>query len=210
MKLVIGGSSGFVGTELVRQALDNPAITSIVGISRRETPVPEGSVDNAGKLKSIVCDDFTRYPDSLKKELEDVDACIWLVPLSSPRILQSKATKRLTNHNRTIAITPSKILGKTVPWEDVVKVCHDYTLVALEAVASAPRQRDIPLRFVYISGHFAPRDGDPILESLTDFGLAQVASMRVRYNPTSCSIIRSLPPLHWSLLTSSLSSVGQT
>ena len=76
MKLVIGGSSGFVGAELVRQALSNPAITSVVGLSRRETPAPS-SAASAAKLKSVVCDDFENYSVSIKKELEDVDAFIW-------------------------------------------------------------------------------------------------------------------------------------
>ncbi|KAK6212766.1 hypothetical protein LQW54_004855 [Pestalotiopsis sp. IQ-011] len=154
MKLVVGGSTGFVGTELVRQALDNPAITSIIGLGRRETPVPAGSQDGAGKLKSVVCDDFTAYPDSLKTELEGADACIW-----------------------TIAVTPSKILQKTVLWEETVKVCRDYTVAALEAVSTASN-KDGPLRFIYISGHFAPRAGDIVPETLTEFGLQDVARMR--------------------------------
>ncbi|XXG95719.1 hypothetical protein Hte_001989 [Hypoxylon texense] len=153
MKLVIGGSSGFVGTELVRQALDNPAITSIIGVSRRPTSVPAGCVDEAGKLRSIVCDDFLSYPDSVKKELQGADACIW-----------------------TIAVTPSKM--KTTPWGQVVKVCRDYALTALKTMASVPRKQNGPARFVYISGHFAPRDGAPIPKQLTEFGLVQVASMR--------------------------------
>ena len=77
MKLVIGGSSGFVGTELVRQALSNPSITTIVGISRRDTLVPPGSDKGHEKLTGILCNDFESYSDSLKKELEDADACIW-------------------------------------------------------------------------------------------------------------------------------------
>lgn len=77
MKLMIGGSSGFVGTELVRQALVNPAITSIIGVSRRETLVPLGITDESGKFKSVVCDNFESYSSSLKKELEGADACIW-------------------------------------------------------------------------------------------------------------------------------------
>lgn len=78
MKLVIGGSTGFVGTELVRQALTNPKITSIIGLSRRETVLPP-STPGAEKLKSVVCDNFDDYPDSVKSELHDVDACIWYV-----------------------------------------------------------------------------------------------------------------------------------
>lgn len=76
MKIVIGGSSGFVGMELVRQALVNPAITSIIGLSRRETSLPP-STAGANKLKSIVCDNFDDYSDDVRNELHDVDACIW-------------------------------------------------------------------------------------------------------------------------------------
>lgn len=76
MKILIGGSSGFVGGELVRQALSIPAITSIIGLSRRETVLPP-STPGADKLKSIVCDDFDNYSDDIKNQLHDVDACIW-------------------------------------------------------------------------------------------------------------------------------------
>lgn len=80
MKLVIGGSTGFVGTELVRQALIHPAISAVVALGRRETPLPQG-IDEASvsskKLKSIICDDFETYSDTVKSELRDVDACIW-------------------------------------------------------------------------------------------------------------------------------------
>lgn len=76
MKLVIGGSTGFVATELIRQGIENPAITSIVALGRRETPVP---ADAVAKLKSVVCDNFESYSDIVKKELEDADACIWYI-----------------------------------------------------------------------------------------------------------------------------------
>jgi N-acetyl-gamma-glutamylphosphate reductase len=79
MKLIIGGSTGLVGTELLRQALSHPAITSIVGLSRRETQLPAGA-PNSGKLRSIVVDDFEHYSDAVRKELEDADACIWYCP----------------------------------------------------------------------------------------------------------------------------------
>lgn len=75
MKLLIGGSSGFVGTELVRQALLNKDVSSIVGLSRRETPTPSGG--DASKFTSVVCDDFENYPDDVREHLRDVDACIW-------------------------------------------------------------------------------------------------------------------------------------
>jgi nucleoside-diphosphate-sugar epimerase len=85
MKLVIGGSTGFVGVELVRQALSNPAITSVVALSRRETPLPPEAGPDSTKLRSLVCDNFESYSDRIKKELEDADACIWWgLPLVRP------------------------------------------------------------------------------------------------------------------------------
>ncbi|KAK8128459.1 nucleoside-diphosphate-sugar epimerase [Apiospora sp. TS-2023a] len=156
MKLVIGGSTGFVGTELLRQALENPAVASIVGISRRETKVPDGSTDNASKLKSFTCGDLNHYPDTLKKELEDADACIW-----------------------TIAITPAKM--KDTPWDEVVKITRDYALTALHTMTEAQPTTSSsqgPLRFVYMSGHFAPRDRSRVVKALTDFGLAEVSLLR--------------------------------
>lgn len=79
MKLIIVGSSGYVGKALVRQAVSSPAITSVVGLGRRETPVPE-NLDNpadAAKLTSVVCDDFLNYSDDVKEKLSGADACIW-------------------------------------------------------------------------------------------------------------------------------------
>ncbi|KAK7752894.1 hypothetical protein SLS62_005053 [Diatrype stigma] len=154
MKLVIGGSTGFVGTELVRQALSHPAITTIVGFSRRRTDIPPGSVDNAGKLKSVVCENFESYSDNVKEELKDADACIC----------------------RTIAVTPLNF--KSLPWEETVKICRDYALTAIETLAEFPRREDEPLRFVYISGHFAPRSRADIVKPLVDYGLHELALLR--------------------------------
>jgi nucleoside-diphosphate-sugar epimerase len=81
MKLIVAGSTGFVGTEIVRQALSHPAITSVVGLARRPTPIPvnAGPHADATKFKSVVCEDFKNYTDDVKKELAEADACIWYV-----------------------------------------------------------------------------------------------------------------------------------
>lgn len=87
MKLVIGGSTGFVGVELVRQALSYPAITSVVALSRRETPIPPEAGPDSTKLRPLVCDNFESYSDRIKEELEDADACIWCgLPFVHPRL----------------------------------------------------------------------------------------------------------------------------
>ncbi|KAK4151600.1 hypothetical protein C8A00DRAFT_17008 [Chaetomidium leptoderma] len=138
MKLIVAGSTGFVATEVIRQALSIPAITSIVALGRRPASEPQNTGPNADptKLKSVILEDFgSEYPESVKKELSGADACIW-----------------------TIAITPSQL--KTTPWEHTVKVCRDFAIRGLETIAQLPRDGTAkkPLRFIYMSGNNAERD----------------------------------------------------
>ncbi|GAD93700.1 nucleoside-diphosphate-sugar epimerase, putative [Paecilomyces variotii No. 5] len=95
MKLIIAGATGFVATEVIRLALSNPRVTSVIALARRITPVPQNTARGAGisKLKAVACDDFEEYPEDVKKELSNADACIWL-----------------------LAVTPSK--SKTMYWEE--------------------------------------------------------------------------------------------
>lgn len=79
MKLIVAGSTGFVGTEVIRQAISNPAVTSIIALARRQTDVPQDAGVNASKLKSVVCDNFDSYSDKVKNELRGANACIWYV-----------------------------------------------------------------------------------------------------------------------------------
>jgi uncharacterized protein YbjT (DUF2867 family) len=85
MKLIVTGSTGFVATELIRQALSDPAITSIMALARRVTTIPQnpGPDADVSKLKSVVCEDFENYPESVKLELTGADACIWYTNLLS-------------------------------------------------------------------------------------------------------------------------------
>ncbi|KAM0249549.1 hypothetical protein ACHAQJ_008977 [Trichoderma viride] len=136
MKLIIVGSSGYVGKELIRQAINTPAITSVVGLARRETLVPENlnNPTDAAKLTSVVCDDFLNYSDHVKQQLSNADACIWLM-----------------------AVTPR--MSGTMPWEEVRKVCLDYTIAGLETLSKLPRSNTAkPLQFLYISGANTERD----------------------------------------------------
>ena len=79
MKLVIAGASGFVGTELVRQSLRRSDISTIVALARKPVTVPEdiGSDADPSKLHSVVIDDYGTFPENVRKELAQADACIW-------------------------------------------------------------------------------------------------------------------------------------
>ncbi len=74
MKLILGGSSGFVGNETLIQALANPEIASIIALTRK--PLPESIVSDS-KLKVVIIRDFTSYTPEVLAQLEGADACIW-------------------------------------------------------------------------------------------------------------------------------------
>ncbi len=79
MKLIIAGATGFVASELLRQSLCWPEITSVVAVARKEVSVPDqlGPGADASKLKSVVVRDYDDYPDEVRKEFAGADACIW-------------------------------------------------------------------------------------------------------------------------------------
>ncbi|KAH7009916.1 hypothetical protein EDB80DRAFT_714075 [Ilyonectria destructans] len=136
MKVIVAGATGYVATEVIRQALSNKRITSLVALARRATSIPQNVASDADttKLKSVVCDDFSNYPESIRGDLTGADAVIWL-----------------------IAITPSR--SKTRPWDEVRKVCLDYTVTGIETLSQLSGDRSTgPMRFIYTSGDRAERD----------------------------------------------------
>lgn len=74
MKVILTGSTGFIGHEVLEQCLQTPSITSVVVLSRRELP---SSVGNNPKLKVTIVKDFLAYPESLLHDIEGAEACIW-------------------------------------------------------------------------------------------------------------------------------------
>jgi hypothetical protein len=88
MKLILSGSTGLVGTEVIRQSLLNPRVTSLIALTRRPIDISAiaaslGGAEevNVGKVKSVIVQDFMNYSKEVKDDLADVDACIWYVLL---------------------------------------------------------------------------------------------------------------------------------
>jgi nucleoside-diphosphate-sugar epimerase len=158
MNLVIAGASGYVATELIRQALIDPRFTKVIALARREVKAPTdlGPEANTSKFQSVVIKnyDIESYTDEVKKQLAGADACIW-----------------------TVAVTPGK--AQLYAWEDVVKVCRDSALIGLEKVIEARGEEhgEKPLRFVYMSGNNGERD-----QSKSPLLLKQMCLMRVRHS----------------------------
>ena len=75
MKLIVAGANGFVASEVIRQSLLMREVTSVIALSRQ--PVSVGSGAGSSKLKTVIVKDYDFYPDDVKKEFADANACIW-------------------------------------------------------------------------------------------------------------------------------------
>lgn len=129
MKLIVSGATGFLATEVIRQSLQRPEITSVVAVSRRPITAPQGA--DPSKLKNLVLKDFNHYSEADKKELAGAKGCIW-----------------------TIGLTPTKMSHLTPA--DHRRICLDYTMAGIKAMHEAGPEK--PLRFVYVSGFSISRD----------------------------------------------------
>ncbi|KAI9644287.1 hypothetical protein NHQ30_007643 [Ciborinia camelliae] len=73
MKVVLSGSTGYIGGEVLTQCLNHPSITSIIILTRLD---PGGLSENP-KVKVIIMSDFTSYEEPTINELKTADAAIW-------------------------------------------------------------------------------------------------------------------------------------
>ena len=73
MKVVLSGSTGYIGGEVLTQCLNHPSITSVLILTRRNP----GDVARSPKAKVIIVKDFTSYDEPTINELKTADAAIW-------------------------------------------------------------------------------------------------------------------------------------
>lgn len=71
MKLIITGVTGRVGGGALQSALANPAVTSVVVLSRRDIGIQHK------KLQAIIKKDYLQYSQEELQQLEGAEACIW-------------------------------------------------------------------------------------------------------------------------------------
>ncbi|KAH7317586.1 hypothetical protein BKA65DRAFT_465562 [Rhexocercosporidium sp. MPI-PUGE-AT-0058] len=131
MKIILTGSTGTIGTEVLTQSINNPSLTEIVILSRRPLPPTHPT---SPKIKTIVISDFLSYPAQVLKELSGAEACIWALG-GIPSRFPDLATARMVN--------------------------IDYPLAAAKAFTEtvAPGLGEgKKFRFLYVSGHAVDRD----------------------------------------------------
>ena len=68
----------------------------------------------------------------------------------------------------------------TIPFEETCKISRDYATTAIRALDALHHKQDEPLRFLYMSGHFAPRSLAEVPQELRNHGLIDYGLMRVR------------------------------
>lgn len=133
MKLAIVGATGFVASEVIRQALANPHVTSLIAISRQDIPTTAAQT----KLKSVRIDTLDECSKEVQEVLKDIDACVW-----------------------TVSIGPVEAPKHTI--EEIQKVNHTYPLQWLKMLDSIrDHNSSKPLRFLFMSGRSALRPSTP-------------------------------------------------
>lgn len=76
MKIILAGSTGFIGREVLDQCLRHPSITSIIALSRRDFPA-HLTREHDPKLKVVIMNDYLSYPDTVLQDMRGAEACIW-------------------------------------------------------------------------------------------------------------------------------------
>jgi hypothetical protein len=74
MKVIITGSTGLIGGAILRCAIKDSAVTSIVALARRELPE---DVSKEEKVKTVIMKDFSVYSEDTIAELQGAEGCIW-------------------------------------------------------------------------------------------------------------------------------------
>jgi NAD dependent epimerase/dehydratase family enzyme len=74
MKIILTGSTGFVGGEVLNQAVANDKLDHIFVLSRKELPKELASSD---KISVFIHRDFSEYSEDLLAKLAGAEACLW-------------------------------------------------------------------------------------------------------------------------------------
>ncbi|PWY64731.1 hypothetical protein BO94DRAFT_629345 [Aspergillus sclerotioniger CBS 115572] len=123
MKLIVTGATGLLGTEVIRQSLQNNKITQVIALARKPVQVDI----NSSKLKSVVIRDYGEYPDDVKADLSGADACIW-----------------------TVAVTPFR--QTQFDFAEIRRVCRDCTAEGFNAIYEAGSARPLRFLYVSATG----------------------------------------------------------
>ncbi|KIY65498.1 hypothetical protein CYLTODRAFT_379376 [Cylindrobasidium torrendii FP15055 ss-10] len=137
MKLLLSGSTGAAGSQILRSAIADPDVSSITILSRRPLPSWLPVPNDSKPTEVVILKDFMDYPPEIAKKLADHDACIWALGTSSIGMSEEAYTK----------------------------VTYDYVVKAVEAIQAGGIKDSThakPFRFVFISGEGSDQERQDI------------------------------------------------
>src|SRR5437870_7667793 len=79
MKIIITGTTGTVGSEVVKQAVADDDIKEVILLARNP------SLTKHQKIREVIHKDFLKY-DGLENIFREADACIWCLGISQTRV----------------------------------------------------------------------------------------------------------------------------
>ncbi|KAF7894115.1 hypothetical protein EAF00_007629 [Botryotinia globosa] len=159
MKLIIVGSTDMLGQELVKQALDNIEVTSIIAISGRRTGLQQPS--GHSKLVTCALPETTRDWQRLDIDASATGACIWNLKPG-----RSRSNNKPDYYDQVYFIDE---IRHGVNWIARQREAH-FKIPASSGV--------IPLRFIYVSSSQA-RVHQKANHALTSCSIQGVAEQRV-------------------------------
>jgi uncharacterized protein YbjT (DUF2867 family) len=107
MKLLITGATGMVGSELLRQAMIDNDITSIIALSRKPLDIQHP------KMKTVIHKDFLDY-GSLRNLFADCDVCAWCLGVSQLQV--SKEEYITITYDYTMAAAKAMLAANPKIW----------------------------------------------------------------------------------------------
>ena len=107
MKIILTGATGYVGTEILDQAVAHKYIEHIYCITRKPLDRKYFAKAAKGKVTELIHENFGNYDDSLMKFLRDagVEGCIWCMgpkthPDMAKRVREGKAFDNVPDWGR--------------------------------------------------------------------------------------------------------------
>lgn len=160
MKVILTGATGYIGSQVLELLLSDPAIETVVTITRRPIPdtllPPSSSSPRGDKLKQIIHADFSSWPTSrsalftLYPDLEGADACVYALGIYSPWNMELE--KKVNNEYALATARAFKTAFSASPSSSLPSPYGN------ETQAGSERSARNGFRFVYLSGGLTERD----------------------------------------------------
>jgi len=77
MKVILTGSTGFIGGAVLQCCLSHPSITFVIALTRRPLRITHA------RLENVVCAEFLHYDQTVLSQLAGAEACIWCLGTAS-------------------------------------------------------------------------------------------------------------------------------